>query len=132
MQEPTRGVERIHPPPTNNKHRSKSFCEVGYANFMTNVFAAGKKISMEILVGVGMHAKCPVVLKRFVAFSKNGNVCSLQTNMHMWVKLHWTDSPIFNNPNQREEGTSPTRVSSDTAIPARSQRRRFIHSPAAF
>ena len=74
MQGPTRGVERIHPPPTNSKNRSKSFCEVGYANFMPNVFAAGKKVSMEILVGVGMHAQCPVALKRFVAFSKNGNV----------------------------------------------------------
>jgi len=52
----------------------KSFCEVGYANFRTNVFAAGKWISMDILVGVGLHARCPVALKRFVAFSKNGNV----------------------------------------------------------
>jgi len=29
---------------------------------------------MEILVGVGMHALCPVALKGFAAFSKNGNV----------------------------------------------------------
>jgi len=29
---------------------------------------------MEILVGVGLHACCPVALKRFVVFSKNGNV----------------------------------------------------------
>jgi len=36
-------------------HPLKSFCEVGYANFRTNVFAAGKRISVEILVGVGMH-----------------------------------------------------------------------------
>jgi len=28
---------------------------------------------MEILLGVELHA-CPVVLKRFVALSKNGNV----------------------------------------------------------
>ena len=61
-------------PPTNNKNILKSFCEVGYANFRPNVFAAGKRISMEILVGVGLHAWCPVALKRFVAFSKNRNV----------------------------------------------------------
>jgi len=48
-------------------------CEFGYANFRPNVFAAGKRISMEILLGVELHA-CPVVLKRFVALSKNGNV----------------------------------------------------------
>jgi len=47
MQGPTRGVERIHPPPTNSKNMLKSFCEVGYANFMPNVFAAGKRITME-------------------------------------------------------------------------------------
>ena len=29
--------------------------------------------------------------------------CSLQTNKHVWVKLHWTDSPKFNNPNQRTQ-----------------------------
>jgi len=29
--------------------------------------------------------------------------CSLQTNMHMCVKLHWTDSPKFINPNQRTQ-----------------------------
>jgi len=29
---------------------------------------------MEIFVGVGLHAFCPEALKRFVAFSKNGNV----------------------------------------------------------
>jgi len=65
-------IERTHTPPTNSKNRLKSFCEVGYANFRPNVFAAGKRISMEILVGVGLHAWCPVPLKRFVAFSKNG------------------------------------------------------------
>jgi len=39
-----------------------------------NDFAAGKWISMEILVGVGLHAWCPVALKRFAALSINGNV----------------------------------------------------------
>jgi len=67
-------IERINPPSTNSKNRLKSFCEVGYANFRPNVFAAGKRISMEILVGVGLHAWCPVAFKRFVTFSKNGNV----------------------------------------------------------
>ena len=61
-------IERIHPPPTNSKNRLKSFCDVGYANFRPNVFAAGKRISMD------MQAWCPVALKGFVAFSKNGNV----------------------------------------------------------
>jgi len=41
---------------TDNKNRQKSFCEVGYANFKSNVFAAGKRILIEILVGVGLHA----------------------------------------------------------------------------
>jgi len=45
-------IERIHPPPTNSKYKLKSFCEVGYANFRPNAFAAGKRRSMEILVGV--------------------------------------------------------------------------------
>jgi len=67
-------IERINPPSTNSKYRLKSFCEIGYANFRPNVFAAGKKISMDILVGEGLHARCPIALKRFVAFSKNGNV----------------------------------------------------------
>jgi len=49
-------IERIHPPPTNSKYRLKLFCEVGYANFRPNVFGAGKRISIQILVGVGcMH-----------------------------------------------------------------------------
>jgi len=52
-QGPTRRIERIHPPPTNSKNRLKSFCEVGYATFRPNIFAVGKRISMEILVGVG-------------------------------------------------------------------------------
>ena len=42
----------------------------GYANFRPNVFAAGKRISMEILVGMGLHVRCHVALKRFGAFSK--------------------------------------------------------------
>jgi len=46
----------MRPPPTNSKNRLKSFCEVGYANLRPNDFAAGKWISMEILVGVGLHA----------------------------------------------------------------------------
>ena len=49
-------IKRIHPPPTNSKNRLKSFCEVGYANFRPNVFAAGKRILVEILVGVRLHA----------------------------------------------------------------------------
>jgi len=49
-------IERIHPPPTSTKNRLKSFCEVGYANFKPNVFVAGKRISMEILVEVALHA----------------------------------------------------------------------------
>ena len=50
-------IERtVHPPPANSKNRLKSFCEVGYANFRPNVFAAGKRISMEILVGVEVYA----------------------------------------------------------------------------
>jgi len=44
-----------HAPPTNSKYRVKSFCEVVYTNFRPNVFGAGKRISMEILVGVGLH-----------------------------------------------------------------------------
>jgi len=67
-------IERIHPTPTNCKHRLKSFCEVGYTNFRPNVFRAGKRISIEILVGVGLYAWCPVALKIFVAFTKDGNV----------------------------------------------------------
>ena len=61
-------IERMHPPPTSTKSRLKSFCEVGYANFRPNVFVAGKRISMEILVGVGLHTWCPVALKTSVAF----------------------------------------------------------------
>ena len=50
-------IERtVHHPPANSKNRLKSFCEVGYANFRPNVFAAGKRISMEILVGVEVNA----------------------------------------------------------------------------
>ena len=50
-------IERtVHPPPANNANKLKSFCEVGYANFRPNVFAVGKRISMEISVGMGVHA----------------------------------------------------------------------------
>jgi len=49
-------IERIHHSPTNTKYRLKSFCEVGYAKFRPNIFAAGKRISMVILVAVGLHA----------------------------------------------------------------------------
>jgi len=51
-----REIERIHHPPTKSKNILKSFFEVGCANFRPNVFGAGKRISMEILVGVGLHA----------------------------------------------------------------------------
>jgi len=63
-------MERMHPPSTNSKNKLKSFCEVGYANYRLNVFAAGKRISVESLVGLGLHARCPMALKRFAAFSK--------------------------------------------------------------
>jgi len=63
----------MHPPSTNSKNRLKSFCEVGYANYRLNVFAA-KRISVETLVGLGLHARCPVPLKRIADFSKKGNV----------------------------------------------------------
>ena len=49
-------IEKIHPPPTNSKNRLKSFWEVGYTNFRPNVFPAGKRISLENLVGAGLHA----------------------------------------------------------------------------
>jgi len=49
-------IEKIRPLPTNNKNRLKSFLEVDYANFRPNVLSAGKRISMEILVGGGLHA----------------------------------------------------------------------------
>jgi len=42
-------IERMHPPP-------------------------GERISMEIWVGVGLQALCAEALKRFVAFTKSGNV----------------------------------------------------------
>jgi len=48
----------------------KSFCEVGYANFWPNVFAAGKRMSMEILVVVGLHALCPAAFKKICCFFK--------------------------------------------------------------
>ena len=46
----------MHPPPTSNKYRLKLFFDVNYDNFRPNVFGAGKRISMEILVGVVLHA----------------------------------------------------------------------------
>jgi len=49
-------IGRIHPLPTNSKNRLKSICEVCYAKLRPNVFAVGKRISMEILVGVGLYA----------------------------------------------------------------------------
>jgi len=52
----TKEIERIHHSPSNSKNRLKSFCEVGYATSTPNVFAAGKRISREILEGVGLHA----------------------------------------------------------------------------
>jgi len=63
-------IERIRPPPTNNKYRLKSFCEVGYANFRPNVFSAGKRISMEILLGVGLHAVMPSCIEKICSFFK--------------------------------------------------------------
>ena len=51
-------IERIHPSPTNSKYRLKSFCE---ANFM-------------LILGQMFLVLVRVALKRFVAFSKNGNV----------------------------------------------------------
>ena len=63
-------IERIRPPPTKSENRLKSFCEIVYANFGPNDFSFGKRLSMKLLVGVGLHARCPVALKRFVAFSK--------------------------------------------------------------
>jgi len=48
----------------------KSFCEVGCAHLKPNFFAAGKRISVEISVGMGVYASCPAAMKRFGAFSK--------------------------------------------------------------
>jgi len=85
-------IERIHPPPTNSKNKLKSYCEVGYANFRPNFFAAGKRISMD------MRAWCPVALKRFVAFSKNGNV---QENIYRLCNIKRLEQDIKSrcNPN---------------------------------
>ena len=49
-------IEGIRPPPTNSKNRLEPFCEMGCANFTPNVFAPGKRMSMEISVWVGLHA----------------------------------------------------------------------------
>jgi len=51
-------------------HNRVAHASVGYTNFRPKIFAAGKRISIEILVGVRLHAWCPVALKRFVAFQK--------------------------------------------------------------
>jgi len=61
-------IERIHPPPTNSKYRLKWFCEVGYANFRPNVFGVGKRISVEILVGVGATCVMPSSIKKIRSF----------------------------------------------------------------
>jgi len=63
-------IERIRPPHNNNKNRLKSLCEVGYANFRPNAFSAGKRISMEILVGVGLRAVMPSCIKKICSFFK--------------------------------------------------------------
>ena len=49
--------------PSAAKINCKSFCKVGYANFGQTFFATSKRISMEILVGVGLHAWCPLLTK---------------------------------------------------------------------
>ena len=54
--------------------RNPGWKTLGCANFRPNVFSASKRISVEILVEVKLHAWCPVALKIFVAFSKNGNL----------------------------------------------------------
>jgi len=38
----------IHAPPTNSKNRLTAFREVGYVNFRPNVFAAGKRTSVQV------------------------------------------------------------------------------------
>ena len=70
MQWPTRRLKRIRPPPTNSKNILKSFCEVGYTNFRPNVFSADKRISVEILGGVGLHALMPIFIKKIRSFFK--------------------------------------------------------------
>jgi len=63
-------IERIRPPPTNSKNRLKSFCEVGYVNLRPNIFSADKRISMDILVGVGLHAMMPSCINKICSFFK--------------------------------------------------------------
>ena len=41
-----------------------------FAHMPLGISESNKRISMEISVGVGLHAWCPVASKRFVAFSK--------------------------------------------------------------
>jgi len=85
-------IGRIHPLLANNKNRLKSFCEVGYANFRSNVFSAGKRISMEILVGVGLHAWCPAALKRFCSFFKKTEMC--KKTICRLCKVKWLEQDI--------------------------------------
>ena len=66
------------------KNRLKSCCEVGYANFRPNVFAAGKTISMEIFIGLGLHAWCPVA-KDLYLFQKT-EMCKKNINRLCNVK----------------------------------------------
>jgi len=63
-------IERIHPPPTNSKNILKSFREVGYANFRLNVFAAGRRISMEIFVRGRASSMMPSNIKKICSFFK--------------------------------------------------------------
>jgi len=58
--------------PSAVKINCKSFCEVDCANFSPNIFCYCKRISMEIWLGVRMHAWC--VVDRLVAFLKSRNV----------------------------------------------------------
>ena len=84
-------IERIHPPPTNSKNIFKSFCEAGYANFRPNVFAAGKRILMEILVGVELHAWCPGALKDLTIFQKT-EMCN--KNIYRLCNVKWLEQDI--------------------------------------
>ena len=91
-------IEGKYPPPTSTKNRLKSFCEVGYTNSRPNDFAAGKRISMEILEGVGLHAWCSVTLKRFVTFSKM-EMC--MKNIHRLCNVKRLDQDIKSRCNRQ-------------------------------
>jgi len=68
-------IERIRPPPTNSRNRLKLFCEVGYANFRPNVFAAGKRIINGDFGMGGAACMMPISIKKICScFQKNGNV----------------------------------------------------------